>query len=165
MVSKVNDPTGKDWCLSSKDTGDNSIATAVPCTNGAKEDLQLWKYDSVGNLRNRNDESLCLKYIHDERRFRVRTCYANPQFAFVFDGISNDLLWMKNMSDFRSWGLRSVSIKAGAAAVINNASSLGLCMKKRDMTDDLQKWTIVYPDLPMKATPQMDMPIEEGSAY
>jgi len=164
IVSKVFDPTGKDWCLSPMETEDNSIITAVPCTNGPEEDLQLWKYDDYGNLQNRNDDSLCMKYLQEEKMFRVRKCYANPVFAFVFDGISKDLIWLKSMADFRTWGLRAVSIRKGAADSINNASSLGLCMKRRDFKDDLQKWTIVYPNLPLDFTAMMDTQ-PDTSAY
>ena len=113
-----------------------------------KADRQLWKVDERGQLKPYNKDNLCMRNIRRKKKFAMKRCKkANslPGFTFVFDPISDSLIWLKSRTNFMAWGLRAISIILRDPD-IDDISSYNVYVRRRS-NDILQKWNIEYPDL------------------
>ncbi len=114
----------------------------------ATDSLQLWKTDITGQLRTKDDESLCLKNKQNQNKLKMRLCPEGMGgFTFIFDAFFDTLLWVKNKADFETWGLRAVTLRHEPKR--NTPRSTNVVIRGRRAGDTLQKWSIIYPDLPL----------------
>jgi len=144
VVSKFDDPNGHQWCLApvKKETFDR-VSIALCSSMDAR---QLWRKDDVGNLMTKNDENLCVKNIQKQNRLNMEICRSSPNYIFMYDALFDSLVWLKNKADFLKWGIRVVSIKREPLVGVKSTSVV--VIQGRNITNTLQQWSIVYPDLP-----------------
>lgn len=144
VVSKFDDPNGHQWCLApeKKEAGEE-VSIAI-CSS--MDSRQLWRKDDVGNLLTKRDETLCIKNMQKQNRLNMVICPSSPNYIFMYDALFESLVWLKNKADFLTWGIRVISIKREPLVGVKKTSVV--VVQGRNIVNDLQKWTIVYPDLP-----------------
>jgi len=148
IVSNYIDGSNMNWCLSPLWHGERSELTVNRCD--ADIDLQLWKIDERGLLRAKSNDTLCLKNVQKQQKFRMIECPDEgdklPYALFVYDPMHKSLIWLKSEADFVQYGLRAVTIMS-TPSEDKSAQERKVYVTKRNDRNILQKWSISYPDL------------------
>lgn len=134
------------WCLKPQYLKESSKVVVAQCDR--EDPLQHWRTDHKGQLRSRlrghDSKRLCLHQNGQSGTLQLKECLSIHQELkekFLYNSFDNTILWLRDGSNFASYGLRVLTIEGSPPSNTNVGIS-----KLNDGSSgvEYQKWSLLH---------------------